>query len=134
MKKERSYGAVVFSKEGKVLIENMRLGHVSIPKGHIEEGETPKECALREIKEETNLDVLLDMNFEEDEEYSPFEGIIKKVTFYVADYLDDKKPVPQKEEVDSIVWMDQKEAEEALTFPSDKKIVFDAIKYWNNRK
>lgn len=28
-----------------------------IPKGHIDEGESPEQCALREVKEETGLDV-----------------------------------------------------------------------------
>ena len=44
MKKEYSYGAVVYQfKDGipLYLIEHMAMGHTSLPKGHIEEGETP---------------------------------------------------------------------------------------------
>ena len=56
MKKEKSCGAVVFrrEKDGLVfLVETMTLGHISLPKGHVEDGETEEETARREIREET---------------------------------------------------------------------------------
>ena len=59
MIKEKSCGAVVYKKEEEkiyFLIEEMKAGHYSIPKGHVENNETEIETALREIKEETNLD------------------------------------------------------------------------------
>ena len=63
MKKEKSCGAVVYkiiNNQIFFLIEKMQRGHFSIPKGHVENNETEIETALREIKEETNLDVLED--------------------------------------------------------------------------
>lgn len=33
------------------------LGNFDLPKGHIEEGEEPKACAIRECKEETGYDI-----------------------------------------------------------------------------
>jgi 8-oxo-dGTP pyrophosphatase MutT (NUDIX family) len=33
----------------------MRYGRWDLPKGHIEEGETPEQCAVREVTEECNI-------------------------------------------------------------------------------
>ena len=66
MKKEKSCGAAVYKYEnGKrlYLLEHMVQGHISLPKGHVEQNETETETAEREIREETNLTVKLDTNF-----------------------------------------------------------------------
>jgi 8-oxo-dGTP pyrophosphatase MutT (NUDIX family) len=56
----RSYCFVVSAyavRDGKVLlIKHKKLGLWLAPGGHIDEGETPDEAALRELKEETGLD------------------------------------------------------------------------------
>lgn len=49
-------------KDDKVVVikykeENKMSGYYDIPGGKIEEGETPKQTAIREVKEETGLDV-----------------------------------------------------------------------------
>lgn len=131
MKTEYSYGAVVYrKKEDKVefLIEYMTLGHVSIPKGHIEEGETEKECALREIKEETNLDVELDMNFSHTISYSPKEGVYKYVTFYLAKATSENI-ISQLEEVTKTSWVDIDKAIGKVTFDTDKETLKKAYEY-----
>ena len=60
MEYEKSCGAVVYKiRYGRVyfLVEHMKLGHISIPKGHMEGDETEEETAVREIREETSLEV-----------------------------------------------------------------------------
>ncbi|MDY3979785.1 MAG: NUDIX domain-containing protein [Tidjanibacter sp.] len=47
-------GGVVENSEGEVLMIR-RKGWWDLPKGHIEQGETPREAAAREIEEETGL-------------------------------------------------------------------------------
>ena len=58
---EKSCGAVVFyngkSNTRILLVKNNNGRYWSFPKGHIEIGETEKETAVREIKEETSLEV-----------------------------------------------------------------------------
>ena len=53
--------AFILIKEGKFLVERRKLnkdvdpGKVTIPGGHIDEGETSKTTMLRELKEELNI-------------------------------------------------------------------------------
>ncbi|MBR6028759.1 MAG: NUDIX domain-containing protein [Clostridia bacterium] len=55
---EQSAGGVLFTeREGRrlyVLVEE-KDGHIGLPKGHVEPGETLTQTALREIREETGL-------------------------------------------------------------------------------
>ena len=88
MIKEISAGAIIYKIiDNKIyyLVEYMSLGHISLVKGHLENNETLVEGALREIKEETNLDVTLDTNFKETITYAPYidkPEILKDVTFF----------------------------------------------------
>ncbi len=123
MRQEYSYGAVVYQIcQGRVfyLIEHMTLGHISLPKGHIEKGETPAQCARREIKEETNLEVELDQSFSHTIAYSPRPEVMKKVTFFLAEAktLD---IIAQPEEVSFTQWLPYEEAYLLLTHESDKE-------------
>ena len=76
MTTEKSCGAVIFNDEDKVLIVKHNAGHWDFPKGHMEAGETETQTAIREVKEETNIDVTLDSD-------EPFI----KVKHYLRDYV-----------------------------------------------
>ena len=131
MKTERSYGAVVYKlADNKILylIEYMVLGHISLPKGHIEKGETEEECAIREIKEETGLDVIIDTSFRETISYSPTKDVIKDVTFFTA-LINSDKIFPQKEEVNHIEFLPYEEADKILTYQTDRDVLYKADKY-----
>ena len=131
MKTERSYGAVVYKlADNKILylIEHMVLGHISLPKGHIEKGETEEECAIREIKEETGLDVILDTSFRETISYSPEKDVMKDVTFFTA-LINSDKIFPQKEEVNHIEFLPYDEADKILTYQTDRDVLYKADKY-----
>jgi 8-oxo-dGTP pyrophosphatase MutT (NUDIX family) len=50
-----SAGGVVVNAEGRVLVVSQYGTSWSLPKGHLEDGETPLAAALREIREETGV-------------------------------------------------------------------------------
>lgn len=85
---EKSCGAIVYRKHHGnteiLLIKHINSGHWSFPKGHVEQGETEVETALREIKEETSLDVLIDPTFRETVTYFPRKDTQKVVVYFIA--------------------------------------------------
>ncbi len=53
-------GVIILNQEGKILVGKRKGAHAqfySIPGGHLNFGETFEDAAIREIKEETNLDL-----------------------------------------------------------------------------
>jgi 8-oxo-dGTP pyrophosphatase MutT (NUDIX family) len=124
MEREKSCGAVLdLMKEGKrfYLIEKMRLGHYYLVKGHVEGNETEEDTALRESKEETNLDAKLDTSFRQVITYSPKVGVIKDVVFFVGEIVSlDVKA--QEEEINQILFLEFEDAINTLTYESDKEI------------
>lgn len=123
---EKSCGAIVYRKHHGnteiLLIKHLNSGHWSFPKGHVENDETEVETALREIKEETSLDVLIDPSFRETVTYFPRKDTQKVVVYFIAkaknfDYI------PQADEIAEIRWVDIGHAAQMLTYENDKTIV-----------
>ncbi|MBN6889447.1 ADP-ribose pyrophosphatase YjhB (NUDIX family) [Cytobacillus horneckiae] len=55
---EAAIAVVIFDEEGRVLLQKRAdTEQWGIPSGHIEIGETIENAVIREVKEETNLDV-----------------------------------------------------------------------------
>ena len=120
---EKSCGAIVFTeKDGKryYLVEHMLQGHHSFCKGHIENDETERQTAAREIMEETGLSVEFVDGFRECIEYSPYKDCIKTVVFFLA-RAKGTDVIAQKEEVNDIIWLVFENAMATLTFDSDRE-------------
>lgn len=58
VKQTTSAGGVVINKDGLVLVVNQRGQSWSLPKGHIDEGESALDAAKREIYEESGINQL----------------------------------------------------------------------------
>ncbi|MCR4562771.1 MAG: tyrosine-protein phosphatase [Bacilli bacterium] len=121
-KQEKSCGAVVFNKD-RVLVEHMKKGHYSIPKGHVESFDKDDlDTASREIREETNLKAVIDGTHSYRISYSPREGRAKKVVFFIAE-TEETKTKCQPEEVSECLWLTPEEAYKKVTHPSDKAVL-----------
>lgn len=128
MRKEKSCGCIIFNNQNKVLLIQMKQGHWSFPKGHVEENETELETARRETFEETGINVDIDPNFREVSTYSPFKGVMKDVVFFVAKALNENIVV-QKLELKEAKFTSIKKAKKQITFESDLEIFEKALKY-----
>jgi prepilin-type N-terminal cleavage/methylation domain-containing protein len=123
MKKEHSAGAVIFFQKGKkreYLLLNYLGGHWGFPKGHIEFHENSIKTAIREIKEETDLDVRIIRGFERKITYSFYhkgEYVIKDVIFYLAKAKSQR--VKLSKEHKGYVWLDFKSAYKLITYEKE---------------
>ena len=121
MEKEKSCGTMCFDGN-KVLMVKHNVGHWAFPKGHVDKGETEIETALREIKEETHLDVEIDSSFRHVVNYSPKIGVTKDVVYFCATPKSDEI-IAQKEEISKIQWISLDEAYKIVTFDNDRNLI-----------
>lgn len=117
----KAAGGVV-TKGDKVLFIH-RLGKWDLPKGKFEKGESPEECAVREVEEECGIEVRL--GNEICKTWHTYthnrKSILKKTFWYAMDNMDDKGMKPQTEEgIEDIKWLSHHEAKVALvnSYPS----------------
>lgn len=123
---EKSCGAIIFN-EGKVLVVKQTSGFYGFPKGHVEIGETEKETAIREVKEETGLDIKIISNKRYTQSYIVKENVHKDVVFFIAK-LENNNEKRQVEEIEEILWIDINEVENILTYDSLKELWKEAKK------
>lgn len=127
MNYEKSCGAIVYRKfHGNteiLLIKHIKSGCWSFPKGHMEDGETETETAVREIKEETNIDIVIDDSaFRETVVFNPRRDTRKEVVYFIgrATSFDAK---PQEEEISEIRWVEIGCAGSKLAYDNDRQII-----------
>lgn len=84
----------------------------SIPKGHMEAGETEVQTALRELYEETGLTARLDTAQAASVEYAISSFARKKVVFFLGEV--DGVPSIQEEEIDKYKWVTTGELKDYL--------------------
>ncbi len=124
--REESFGVVVFQKgtdNKNVLL--VKTDHWGFPKGHADAGEDGITAAIREVKEETGVDIELDdsekRHVEEYEIRRERFTTKKTVTYFVGS--GDGVPVAREGEISEARWMSVGEAQELLTFESSRNIL-----------
>ena len=133
----RAAGGVVIHQGRVLLLRRPRSGEVRLPKGHIEDGESPEETALREVMEETGygpLEVLAALEVQRVEFVDPRrDRMVTRDEHYFlmrpAEGARQRTPEPQFVPF----WAPLETAPEMLSFESERRVLRRAIALWECR-
>ena len=96
----------------------------SLPKGHIEEGETPEAAAIREVAEETGITSEISRELGVIDFWFMASG--KRIHKTVHHFLFKEVSgvlTPQESEVDEVRWFPLEEIVTRLAYPDEKKLI-----------
>ena len=99
------------------------------PKGHIERGEAPHECARREVREEGSVDAE-PIAFLDEDQFTNAKGQDVHVVLFLMKYVRD---VPE-EETRERRWFSIPDALEAIRFASGRTAIRAAESHLNGRR
>ena len=122
---EKSCGALVVRREEDnyfiLMIRHKAKGNRSFPKGHVEQGETESETALREVMEETSSRIAIVSDFRSTVQYSPAPGVMKEVVYFLA-FTTSADIRPREGEIAEVEWIPLEQAEACLAHENDKTV------------
>ncbi len=129
MQKDESFGVIPLRKMEShwevFLIQHKKSGYWGFPKGHAEPKETPKEAAFRELKEETNLELIKLLQKEPLKEQYTFildrRRVFKQVFYFIAEVGGEVKL--QEGEIHDGIWLPFPEAIARVTHQEGKTLL-----------
>ena len=132
---EKSCGVVLLNSNKVLLLQHpdtTTSGHWDFPKGHVEKGEDELQTALRELKEETDIDnIKIVDDFNHHISYTFFrdnETILKEVIFFLG--ITNQEKVSISSEHQKFVWLQYESAYERLTYDNAKKTLKKAFDFY----
>ena len=142
IKRQVSSGGVIYRKQERrcevaLILRSTKKGKKvwCLPKGLMQETESPEETARREVREETGLEGKVNEKLGEIQYifYSPEEHsrIQKTVHFFLMEYLQGSV-ADHDSEVEEARWFPIETAIDLLTFETERDIVKKALRAVNN--
>jgi len=130
---ENASGAVVYRLKNNqpeyLLLKSATSNFWGFPKGHVEGNETAIETAVREIREETQLQATIDPEFHADLDYDMKNGHHKHVVLYTSQVPADVTVTRQVEEISEYGWFGYQTARETLSYDNLKGLLDQANTY-----
>ncbi len=112
----KAAGGVVFKGDQMLLM--FRRGVWDLPKGKLDDGESSKQGAAREVEEETGVRVKIEEKICTTWHTYSMNGnrILKRTKWYKMSLVDESRMAPQTDEdIEKLAWLDRKQAQIALT-------------------
>jgi 8-oxo-dGTP diphosphatase len=114
-------GGVIVRDGEVVVVHRPRYDDWSLPKGKLEDGESPEEGALREVQEETGLRCRLERELDDDR-YTDRKGRPKHVRWWLM-AVEGEDPRAPDDEVDVVRWVALADAAALLDYAHDRALV-----------
>lgn len=132
--KEHSAGVILFRQmqnHREYLLLHYPSGHFDFPKGHLEEGETEREAAYRELEEETGIRRIIWIEgFKHKVDYFFRKtGVLtpKDVVYFLARTT--QKKVTLSDEHQGLVWTKYADAMETITYKNTRNLLEKAEQF-----
>ena len=136
---DKSCGVVLFNSDKVLLLRHSSIssrggGHWDFPKGHMDDGETEIQTALRELEEETGIAHINVIDGFRDTITYIFSGgreqIGKEVVFFIA--ITKESQVTLSHEHIDYSWLDFDSASLRLTYDNARQVLRNAIEFYVN--
>jgi len=122
----RAAGGVV-RREGLIaVVHRPQHGDWSLPKGKLEPGEDDATAAVREVREETGRDAVIERDLGT-VSYEVASGRPKTVRWYLMTASADADDLA--DDVDDVRWLAPENVEEILTYATDRDVLARAREY-----
>lgn len=139
--RETTSGGVVFRRNDKggveILLAQDAKDRWTIPKGHIEPGETPRQTAEREIQEETGLKEMKVFNHLGKTQFRYRRQnslVLMTMHVYLVKALGDTDRLIKEEWMNGISWFPFNEAIDKIEYEGIEKLMLLAMKHIREQK
>jgi 8-oxo-dGTP diphosphatase len=117
---EKAAGGVVVRDGLIALVHRPKYDDWSLPKGHLDDGETWEEAALREVEEELGIRART-VRALEPVRYRTRKGRDKEVRYWLMEPVSGE--FTPNDEVDDVRWLAPDEARSALSYEADRALI-----------